>query len=191
MNATNRRRRSANVTVVIAYSFAAALALSACATPSSSIVSASPTASSTKEASIFTKDVNVCFENKSPSPVALEWKSGLSTYAAAGNLAVGETACGEGTSPSVLVTFADTFRTLIHASNDNFMYPRFVFRGFSTYVHSVCADGVCTEKPGWKEYAAGFYAQGETVGSDVEGHHFAVTRKTDDDWVQFTVVIND
>ena len=163
------------------------LVLSACAgtDTGSGSTSVTPTASSTKEAGIFTKDINVCFENKTPSPVGLKWEAGVSTHSAISSLAVGETACGEGEGPFVLVTFADTFTTRVTTANNPLLEPVLYFRA-----PRISVGEAYTGQLG-DSYANASYSQGETVGSDVEGHHFAVTRNADDDWIQFTVVIND
>ena len=122
-------------------------------------------------------------------PVTLEWGQGVSSNTGSGTLAVGKTLCGEGLGPKAVITFADAFSTEIRTFNQHLGYPFVSFNRFPYYSPAVCTDGVCTGAKRPKKYASATYSQGETVGSDVEGHHFAVTRNTDDDWIQFSVVI--
>ena len=179
---------------IISTGLLATLILTGCTAPSAAStasVSSTPSTSATQQARIFTKDVNVCFENKSTYPVTIDWKSGVSANTGSGALTVGQRFCGEGRVPKANLTFTDNFSTIAIAENPLIGYPTVAFKNAVEHTELVCVDSQCTNELRSETYPSASYSQGETVGSAVEGHSFTVTRNANDDWIQFTVVIND
>ena len=124
---------------------------------------------------MLSKDVNFCFENKSPFPVTLRWNSGVNSNTGEGTLTKGQTVCAEGGEPEAILTTWDSLVTVITAANAPLVYPLVAF-------HSSKKE---------KLYETNFFAQGESVTSYFKGHWFMTTRTSDDDWIQFTVAIRE
>jgi hypothetical protein len=82
----------------------------------------------------------------------------------------------------VRVTFSDSFATKMGTGNPMVGTPGVFFESVPEPSRPSVA-GIT--------YTSARYAQGETVSSDVQGHHFSVTRNADDDWINFTVTILD
>lgn len=163
---------------VLALASVTLLSLTACA-PGAPLNAASTTDSTTsavKEARLV-RHVHVCFENTSSGKVSLTWTSGVSTTGGSGALDSGQQLCAEGPEPMATVTFSDSFATNVRAVNPLADYPWIFFKPNPTRA------GI--------DYTSAQYAQGESVNSDVQGHHFSVTRKADDDWINFAITILD
>lgn len=153
-----------------------ALFVSGCATQPAQNLELSPT----RSAGVFSKDTHVCFVNNSSEMPNLTWLStGLDTYTGQGPMPQGQQGCAEGSAPQATVKFSDGFTTFVLASNVAIGYPEVGFRDKSTY------------QKGYKTFASSGYSIGETIGSDVEGHHFSVTRNEDSDFINFTIKILD
>ena len=180
MNVTTRWRRSANVTAVIAFSFAAIFALSACTgSVPSATASTAPIAATaptpTKEAYLFTKDVNLCIENKSRHDVTIAWTRIVNSHNGSGVLPDRQTYCGEGDGVQVNITFWDSFTTKASADNVSLTYPFVVF-------NSVDSSEL---------YDSHMFASGESFTSYFKNHQLLITRHPNDDWIQFTITIVD
>ena len=167
----------------LALAVAATLALSSCSGQAPSV---SATAAATKDAGAITKDLSVCFTNTSTSAVKVEWVWGVDTHAESGMLAVGQTYCAAGSAPKAILIFPDAFPTAITAENPIVSSPTLTYTDLGP-----CNNGSCAYNPHPVEYASASYAQNETVGSDVEGHHFAATRKANTNVINFAISILD
>jgi hypothetical protein len=166
----------------------AGLALSACSAPAPAVTASSPAAS--KDASLFTKDVFVCIENTSSSPVTIDWRSGVSSTSGSGQLAVGQKFCGEGGAPQARITFGSGFANDMRAINPAFSEPSISFLHKESYEKVVCADsGSCGLQWTQDAYVTQWYSIGESRDNNVEGHNFIATRNANNDWVNFTVKI--
>jgi hypothetical protein len=156
-----------------------------------SLTACSPTAPSspiTKEAGGLLRDLHVCFENSSSAVVSIEWTSGVSTNRGSGSLGPGQSFCGEGREPQAGVTFSDSFATNVVTENPLLRQPKVYFKEVVGHVFQLCEE-ICHDEMQFETYALATYAEGETVDSDVEGHHFSVTRNADNDWINFTITI--
>lgn len=165
----------------VTLTLSATLALSSCAGSSPSV---SATASATKDAGAITKDLFVCFTNKSTSAVKLEWVWGVDTHAQSGMLPVGQTYCALGSVPKAILTFPDTFQTAVTGENPFIGAPSLTFTDVGP-----CDNGSCAYNPHPREYASAGYAEGETVGSDVEGHQLSAKRQANTDVINFAISI--
>lgn len=157
----------------------------------SSCTIAPPSSSTAKEAGIFSKDIHVCFDNNSGNAVILDWTSGVSTNSGSGTLDDGQSFCGEGPDPLVRLTFSDSFATQVVVANPSIGQPGVSFHSVAQHQVQYCDGDVCRSVMESDIYADATYAEGESVGSDVEGHHFSVTRDANNDWVNFTATIID
>jgi hypothetical protein len=189
MNMTAPWRRAA----VLALATATLLSLSACAPalPASAPSTAAAPLSPTKKAGVFTKDIHVCFDNISATAVTIDWISDVSTNSGSGTLAAGQSFCGEGPAPIAGVTFSDSFATHVVTYNPAIGQPGVLFNSVALHQAQYCDGDACNTVMEANTFANAVYAEGETVGSDVEGHPFTVTRTADDDWINFTIAILD
>jgi hypothetical protein len=192
MNTNTPRRRAA----VLALAAVTLMALSACApsAPASTpdFTSASTSSTPTKEAGVFTKNLQVCIDNNSGATVSLDWVSGVSTNGGSGTLEVGQSFCGEGPEPKVGLTFADAFATYVLAVNPAIGRPTVFFNSLAEHPIEICGEDMCTKSSeSDATYASSGYAEGQSVGSNIEGHNVSVTRNANNDWVNFTVTILD
>lgn len=148
------------------------------------------TAPTSKEAFGILRHVNHCIVNARADDVSLTWQKGeygVSTFTGEGKLKSGDSFCAEGSSVRAFVTFSDGFGAYVVATNFPLTYPdvRFESRdsryqpdktlGYILYVGTTLASAS--------------YAQGETVESDIEGHHVSVTRHADTEWVNFDTTL--
>jgi hypothetical protein len=169
---------------VLALAAATLLSLTACApsAPPSTAQTAAAPSSPAKEAGLLNRDIHVCFNNTSATAATIEWLWGVNTNSGSGTLKVGQTLCGEGVDPTVRVTFANSFATKMSTGNPMVGEPGVSFDSIPEPARP-SVTGLT--------YTSAKYAPGESVTSDVEGHHFSVTRNADDDWINFTVTILD
>lgn len=185
-------RRPARRAVALTLALAAALVLSACSGANSTTVpSAEASASATQEAGIFTKHVNVCFENKGQGPVTISWRHGVSTDTGSGNLPVGQSVCGEGSAPVAGIAFSGSFTAVVIAQNPALGPPSVSINNSVQVKYNYCTGKICDTRMVYPEYTRADFTQGQTVLSEFEGHHVAITRNSNDDWIQFSVVILD
>lgn len=181
---TNPALKIAAATLVSA---AAIASLAGCAGQATQQTS-QPSATPEKSAGVFTKDVSVCVKNETTENLAIAWDSsfGVNTNEGDGELTPGSTLCGEGGAVAVLMSYPDGFSTLVEASNPTVGYP---YLGYYSKDHRVRNSGDDVIVLG-KEYARAFYAEGESVTSDVEGHTISATRLANNSWVNFLVTVS-
>jgi hypothetical protein len=160
----------------ITFGLGLALSLVGCA---STVQSTSPEPSETpKQAFQVSRDVHVCIDNASGSAVKIAWQ-GVDSSTGEGTLRAGTTYCGLAAHPDASVTFSDGTVSYVKGSNFAVGYPSITF------------VDVPTKTSNYTIYAQAYYSTGETVVSDVQGHHFSVTRAEDSDWINFNMTILD
>lgn len=163
------------------------LALGGCSTNNPQLENQSTT--QTPEAGLFSKDTNLCIQKGSSSHITISWdtrgRAGINSTQGEGKLLPGAQLCGEGSRVPVKVTFPSGFATVVEAQNPSIGYPIVAFYSgdhFSYYSgDKLVITGV--------EYASAYYSEGETVNSNVEGHHITTLRLPNTDWVNFRVTI--
>jgi hypothetical protein len=166
----------------------AGFGLSACSAPTPTV--AASDASSTKDAGLFTKDVFVCIENTSSSPVTVDWRTGVSSTSGSGQLAVGQKFCGEGGEPVARITFDSGFATDMMAGNPALTPPAISFLHKESYQKVICEDtGSCHLSWTKDAYITQWYSIGDSLDNNVEGHNFIGTRMENNGWVNLTVKI--
>jgi hypothetical protein len=165
------------------------LALTACSSSAPpAVLNTSET--SDKSADFLTRDLFVCITNAATEPVSIAWykgENGMNSNTGEGELAPKKTFCAEGHPGRAAVTFSDGFTTGVLATNRPFEYPELDFIAMSGGIRPDPALGYLIFTS--RSYASAHYAQGEYVESDVEGHHIAVTRLADTDWINFSITI--
>jgi hypothetical protein len=170
--------------IVTAGSLLLALTLSSCSAVGNA--SETPTASGTPQAHGVLRDVFMCFENTSGAPVSIEWvEPGTSSNSGQGALAAGKTFCGEGGKAQAAVSFSGGDPIYVYGYNTLFIEPRIIFK--NSY-YSDTDPGVPSN---WKQFGNESYSVGQTIVSDIQGHHFSITRGADDEWIQFSITIQD
>lgn len=166
------------------------LSLSSCAnapqeqsTPSATEVS--------KEAGIFTKDIEVCFTNTSSEDVELSWESGLSSNDGEGTLSPSEEMCGEGPDPRIKLVFSDGFGTYVDAYNPVVGEPYVWFSSLAQKRVLDCSPGQdgCHQEVKSDIYTEHTYSQGESAQANFGGHVAEVSRLSDNDWINFAISI--
>ena len=173
---------------MLAIALTATSTLSSCAASAPSNVT---TASASKEAGVFTKEVRTCVTNDSKEHATLVWAADLKSPTGTGYLDVGETFCAQGEATEALLTFPDSVKTAILANNPVIGYPFIKFRSGPNHTITVCDLGRCFEEYETVTFASAGYSQGETVNSDVEGHHLSATREGNTDVINFAISILD
>ena len=175
---------------------AAAIALLATVTLSSctSAPQEQPTPTATevsKEAGIFTKDIEVCFTNTSSEDVELSWVSGLSSNDGEGTLSPGGQMCGEGPDPRIKLVFSDGFGTYVDAYNPVVGEPYVWFSSLAQKRVLDCSPGQdgCHQEVKSDVYTENTYSQGETAQANFGGHLAEVSRLSDNDWINFAISI--
>ena len=175
---------------------AAAIALLGTATLSSctSAPQEKPTPTATevsKEAGIFTKDIEVCFTNTSSEDVELSWVSGLSSNDGEGTLSPSEEMCGEGPDPRIKLVFSDGFGTYVDAYNPVVGEPYVWFSSLAQKRVLDCSPGQdgCHQEVKSDVYTENTYSQGETAQANFGGHLAEVSRLSDNDWINFAISI--
>jgi hypothetical protein len=180
--------RTFRVIAVACALLATGFGLTACSSPAP-VVTASGSPSS-KDAGLFTKDVFVCIENTSDSPVTIAWTYGVSSTTGSGQFAPGQKTCGEGGSPEAKITFGSGFATLMSAANPALSEPAISFLHTEPYQKVVCVDtGSCSLEWTRDKYITQWYSVGPSLDNDVEGHHIVATRTADNGWINFSAKI--
>lgn len=167
-----------------------ALTLSSCSTAPQQ----QPTPSATevsKEAGIFTKDIEVCFTNTSAEDVELSWVSGLSTNDGQGTLSPGGQMCGEGSDPRIKLVFSDGFGTYVDAYNPVIGEPSVWFSSLAQKRVLDCSPGQdgCNQVITGDTYFEQTFSQGQSMNAGFGGHSATVKRLSDNDWINFTIAI--
>lgn len=171
---------------MFAVALTALLVLSSCA---ANTVTATPTASASQEAGVFTKEVRTCVTNDSKQHLSLVWAADLKSPTGTGYLASGETFCAQGEATEATLRFPDSIITSILANNPLIGYPFIKFRSGPHHTITVCDLGQCSEEYETVTFASAGYSQGETVTSDVEGHQVSATREGNTDVINFSISI--
>ena len=173
--------------IALVLAITATLLMTAC-TGTSTVAVPSVTAAATKQAGIFTKDVNACFTNDSAQPVTFSFDEGSLRGNSRTVLNKGESFCAQAAEIMTSIRFPNNFSTTLTVSNPLVGAPAIKYASTGYYPVTDC-DVTCIEEERLVTFASASYAQEETVGSDVEGHHFEATRKANTDVINFTISI--
>jgi hypothetical protein len=179
--------------VLSIFTLVGALALTGCsASVTASPDASSPSASATKDAGWFTKDVHLCFENTSGKTVYINWIQKVSTYDGSGVLPAGKKYCGEGEQPKAQVSYANGFTANLEGRNFPLYQPLLNVTGvipLSIGEYGKCSHPGCDGVIYYDVYSTDDYAVGDMHDINVEGHHFLNKRDADNDWINFSVNI--
>ena len=159
--------------------------LSGCSASTSEGVIPSP--STSKEAGIFSKDVQVCFTNTSGSDVTVSWDT-VSTSSEEGTLTQGTQFCGEGTEPIAKLTFGDGTSFFVQGINPAIGAPEIAFNS-TTQTYKSCDEsgGACIEIP--RRYTYESFSEGESKTVTVRSHIYSIKRTANNAWVNFEIEI--
>jgi hypothetical protein len=170
---------------------AAGLGLAACSMPAPT-VSASD-ASNSKDAGLFTKNVFVCIENSSTSPVTVEWTIWINSVFASGQLAVGQKFCAEGLEPGARITYDNGFSVDMHAVNLPFTRPTMAFSETEGHLVRDCPldhkNQLCPMKRVYDQYTKSSYDFNVPIDNEFLGHHISANREADNDFINFNLKI--